>query len=231
MRIYLALPSYDQRYWGNTMMSVLHALDPQADSDVELFVDPLSGSVSPRVFNTGLLRAVQGGFDCLAMLHADVAAEPGWLSTLNEEMQEHDADVISAVVPLKDGYEWTSTAVHTIQESNRKLMLSECHEKLPKTFCIDAPWLRSIGAHMLLINTGCMLMRLSEPWLRKWQGFQFISHINWDGNQGMGHQLCVSEDWAMSEQLAAIVPVPRLMATTAVKVHHWGAKAYASHTL
>lgn len=229
MRAYLALPSHDKRYWGNTLMSVLHTLDPAADSDVEVFPDPLSGSVLPRVFNAAVLNAVQGGFDCLAMLHADVAAEPGWLSMLWEEMQEHDADVISAVVPIKDEWQWTSTGVHTTDEHNRRLMLVECHEKLPKTFDIDAPWLREIGAHMLLLNTGCMLLRVTEPWLRKWAGFQFRSCINWDGDGAVGQQVCTSEDWDMSEQLASLVPQPKLMATTAVRVHHWGAKEWGSH--
>jgi hypothetical protein len=222
MRCYLALPSYDQRYWGNTLMSVLHAVEE--GTDIELFPDPLSGSVTPRVFNSGLLKAVRDDYDCLAILHADVAAQPGWLSRLWWEMREHEADVISAIVPLKDGYQWTSTAVHTNIDLYRKLLLSECHNKLPTTFDVNAPWLQGMHAHTLLLNTGCMLMRLDRAWLYEWQGFQFRSCIDWDA---LTQDTC-SEDWLMSEQLSWMGGV-RLMATTAVRTHHWGPKEYASH--
>src|SRR5215471_7104271 len=41
-------------------------------------------------------------FDYFAMLHSDIEPQPGWLDILYEEMQAMEADVISAVVPIKN---------------------------------------------------------------------------------------------------------------------------------
>jgi hypothetical protein len=223
MRVYLSLPSYDQRYWGNTMMSVLHC--GSKDMDGEVCPDPISGSLLPRVFNEALGRAVVRGYDIFCMLHADLAAEPGWLVKMLRVAKETDADVLSAVVPVKDERHLTSTAVHTSMEQYRKLSLDECHQQCSTSFDIDDPHLQAMGATSLLLNTGLMLMRLDRPWLKQWDGFQIRSRIIWGGDETVIDT--TGEDWDMSEQLNALQC--RLVATTAVRVHHFGCAVYDSH--
>ena len=216
MRVFLALPSYDQRYWGHTMMSVLNARKPTTIAEVLPY--PISGSLLPRVFNEALGISIARGYDVLCLLHADVSAEPGWLSMMLDEMQEHDADVLSAVVAIKDERGLSSTAVRTAEDDYRKLSLRECHA-LPQTFAAE-----DIGASMLLLNTGLMLMRTDRPWMKQWNGFRIRSCIQWDTLTID----TVGEDWDMSEQLHALDPQPKLMATTAVQVHHWGSRMWGN---
>ena len=61
------------------------------------------------LFTNALNRAKDKEIDLFAMLHSDVVPETGWLDLLIDEMEKHDASLISAVVPLKDkrGISWT----------------------------------------------------------------------------------------------------------------------------
>lgn len=235
MRVYLSLPSYDQRYWGNTMMSVLCAGQvPDCPSLLlpgngkptqhELIPDPISGSLLPRVFNESLGKAVCRGCDWFVMLHADVSAEPGWLTKMLTVAYRTGADVLSAVVARKDDREISSTGIHTPAEEYRSLTLRECHEQCGQAFDVDDPYLRQQGATTLLLNTGLLCMRLGRPWLKRWHGFQIRSRIVWGEKQTRIDT--VGEDWDMSEQLAALGC--KLMATTCCQTHHWGAQVYES---
>jgi hypothetical protein len=228
MRIYLSLPSYDQRYWGHTMMSVLASGAFAVDGEV--FPDPISGSVLPRVFNEALGRAVTRGYDRLVMLHADIAAEPGWLPKLLTIQDEYDCDILSSVVAIKDDRTLTSTGIHTPTEQFRKLSLHECHNCCAQTFSVNDPYLQQEQASTLLVNTGLLVMRLDRPWLWKWHGFQFRTGIVWGPEQGGTHSAHVhtcSEDWDMSEQLSALDC--KIMATSAIRTHHFGNAIYPSH--
>ena len=226
MKCYLSLPSYDQRHWSQTMMSVLNCLDGSNDG-LEVFPDPINGSLLPRVFNEALGRAIVRGADVFAMLHADIGCEPGWLSKMWRIMDATGADVLSAVVALKDNRELTSTAIAVPQDPYRKLTLNEVHGGCPETFDRTADYLLDQGASRLLLNTGVMLMRLDRPWLRKWNGFQIRSRIQWQSDGGVLVDT-TGEDWDMSEQLSRLPDDPLLMATTAVRVLHFGSAAWGN---
>jgi hypothetical protein len=232
MRVWISLPSYDYRYSGNTMMSVLHcgpiyrshklALPQTAQQADEIFPAPIAGSLLPRVFNESLGQAVSRGFNIFVMMHADIGAEPGWLTKILAVQSMSDADVVSVVVPLKDKRALTSTAVHTSEEQYRKLSLDECRNKCQPVFGVDDPYLKSVCATHLLVNTGLFCMRLDRPWLRKWSGFRIVSGIEWQGDKlRVG---TVSEDWDMSERLHDLQC--RIVATTTIKVQHIGAESY-----
>lgn len=234
MRVFLSLPSYDQRYWGNTLMSVLHCGPPRTRASVvlpngsapqdELVVDPISGSLLPRVFNEAFGRAVCRGFQRFVMLHSDIAAEPGWLTKLVTLQERADADVLSVVMPLKDDRQLSSTAVHVPGEQYRKLSVSECQHKCASVFDVHDPYLRQMQAQELLVNTGLMIMRLDRPWIKKWHGFQIRSRIVWQ------ESACTvdttGEDWDMSEQLNALGC--SVKATTAIEAHHWGGRVWTN---
>lgn len=218
MRVFLALPTYDETIYINTMMTALNAV--AQPSPIEVCLEPGSGSLLPRVFNRLLASAVARGYDRFAMLHSDIAAEPGWLDKMLRIMDERDADIVSVVAPIKDQRGMVSVATYDERDELRILTLDEIHDKLPETFDISDKWFAEIGAKILAVNTGLMLMRLDRPWLRKWSGFRIVSEIRWTDEQIHCH--VVSEDWDMSRELSKLMLPPRIVATRAVRLHHRG---------
>src|SRR5512146_50667 len=64
-----------------------------------------------RLWAAALTKAQRGKITHFAMLHSDIAPEPGFLDVLMEECCRLNADLVSAVIPLKDGRAVTSTAI------------------------------------------------------------------------------------------------------------------------
>jgi len=94
------------------------------------------------------------GLTHFAMIHSDIAAKPGWADVLVQEMEANDADLISAVVPIKDDRGLTSTALDTGDEySPTRLTMKEIFDR-PETFTEPN----------LLVNTGLWVIRLDRPW-------------------------------------------------------------------
>jgi len=216
------------------MMSVLHCGVPRSPSRLalpngsknpdEIHADPIAGSLLPRVFNESLGRAITRGYDVFVMLHSDVAAPPGWLTQMLAMQDAYQADVLSVCVPLKDSRRLTSTAVHTEAEQYRRLTIDECQTKCGVVFDTQDPYLQSIGATTLLVNTGLMAMRLKRFWLRRWHGFQIRSRMVYGPDEVRIDT--VSEDWDMSEQLAALDC--KVCGTAAIPTQHFGSQVYAS---
>lgn len=225
MKIFLALPTYDETIYVNTMFSAINAIDSQ--STCEVCIEHASGSLLPRVFNRLLATAVVRGYDRLAMLHADIAIMPGWLSKMLALMDEHDADVLSAISPIKDSRALVSTCIYDRYDVLHTLSLAECHNYLPETFDVHADYLQSLKAEVLGVNTGVMVMRLDRPWLKQWSGFRILSGIRWLEKETVVE--ATSEDWQMSRELALLDPPPKVMATRAVQLHHRGAMVWPSH--
>ena len=68
----------------------------------------LANSIN-RLWVQALNERTDHGWTHFAMHHADVQAPAGWVDTLADEMARVGADVISAVVPIKDYRGLTST--------------------------------------------------------------------------------------------------------------------------
>lgn len=100
------------------------------------------------------------------MLHDDVTPEDGWVDKLVREQLKTDYELLSVVVPIKDGNGLTSTAVsdpHDDFQPWRRLTLHEVLT-LPETFDITNIQPRPPGS-VLLVNTGCFVLDLTAPWL------------------------------------------------------------------
>ena len=68
------------------------------------------------------------------LLHSDVVpVEENWILTLKAEMDKVKADVLSAVLPIKDSRGLTSTAPDTHQWQPRRLTMKEIMDR-PATF-------------------------------------------------------------------------------------------------
>ncbi len=173
-----------------------------------------STSLLPFTFNnlwTGFLnRRKSDGITHFAMLHDDVCPVSGWLDTLLDVLEEHDADAVSAVVPIKDGRGLTSTAVEGVDEWNpRRLTLKEVYD-LPETFAEQ-----DVGGPLLL-NTGCWVCRLDRTWCEKVAFRQQDRIVKLP--DGTFAPQTKSEDWDFSRQLRLLGC--KLLATRKVQLEH-----------
>jgi len=152
-----------------------------------------------------------------AMLHDDICPEPGWLDILLDELDKANADVVSAVVPIKNSSGVTSTAVEVDGAPwlVRRLTMHEVFE-LPETFSkVDIAWRFPVDAP-LLVNTGLWVCRFSSAWVEQ---LCFRDHTR-VVCQPDGNFVCqdISEDWDFSRQLDQLGR--RVFATRRVKLYH-----------
>jgi hypothetical protein len=178
-------------------------------------------SVLTQNFNTLLADAlnarVEDGVTHVAMLHNDIIPQAGWLDVLLEEMQRTNVEMIAAVAPLKNGKGLTSTGLDTPGDpwSVRRLTMTEVFD-LPETFTAHDCPLR-MGEGPLLLNTGCWLMKLTEPWI---EGMHFRQEDRMAFNTVTRKYAAqsISEDWLWSRDLHA--RGCRLAATRKVGLQH-----------
>jgi len=177
-----------------------------------------SYSCLPRNFNELLcaaLNARKDGATHFCMLHSDIVPYGvGWLDVMLDEMERVEADVLSAVVPLRAANGMTSTALDEPVDGSdhhwrpRRLTMTEIHKSYEETF----------SDPLLLINTGLMLVDIRKDWVNDiWFTFEDIISRDAAGNFVA---LNVPEDWNFSrraKQLGA-----KLWATRKVGVTHYG---------
>jgi hypothetical protein len=170
----------------------------------------------------------KNGVNYFAMLHSDIAVtEGGWMDTLVETAQMVDADVLSVVMRLKkpavigaDGSDGglTSTAIESDDTAGKesganplgfkatKLTLKECVER-------GETW----SDPGILINTGLMLVKITQPWADKvW--FEFRDGLGC--KDGVYFPVSLAEDYGFSRMVRR--HGGRIFATTVVKATHVG---------
>ncbi len=149
--------------------------------------------------------------DYFAMIHDDIIPDPGWLDTLIDLLEANDADVVSAVVPIKDGFGLTSTGTDTTGDiwNPRRLTLTEVFG-LPETFGDEE------SGGPLLLNTGLWVCRLDRPWVEKLYFRQNDKIVKND--QGFFEAHTMPEDWDFSRQVRS--HGGKLLATRKVKLVH-----------
>lgn len=156
-----------------------------------------------------------------AMHHADIGAPPFWLDFLISELERYQADVISAVVPIKDTRGLTSTAVRNNKTRHiRRITITELKD-LPPTFGLkDLPWANEDDA--LLLNNALWVCRFTEPWVEE-VCFHF-NEFNIKRPDGQFQAGFFSEDWEFSEWCT--VKGLKLMATHKLPIIHEGRADY-----
>ena len=175
-------------------------------------------SALPRCFNYLLCDAANHARNYpvthLAMLHDDVGPDgDDWLDVLLDEMERTGADMVSAVVPIKDTHGLTSTAVDNPDDPwvVRRLTLREVFA-LPETFAAaDVPWNADGGC--LLANTGCWVARFDLGWIEPFldparrgdgqSGFRFLNRVIKDPSGDYVGQ-DIPEDWDFARQMHAL---------------------------
>lgn len=159
------------------------------------------------------LNSRKDGITHFCMLHADITPENSFVDKLLELMEKHEADVMSAIVPIKDSRGLTSTALYeSVKGSDpnfrpRRLTMHEVYNNYPPTFTDEK----------LLVNTGCMLVDIRKPWAEK-VCFKFFDNII--ERNGTFVPVFTPEDWLFSKEARALGA--KLFATREVKVTHYG---------
>lgn len=223
--VFLALPSYvnGPDSWRIAVAATLDA----TDGTCEVFRSVAEGSLLANVFNSLWCDALNSRendrLTHFAMLHSDVCPEPGWLDILVREQEGTGADVLSVVIPIKDGRGVTSTAVDNPDnpwEPLRRITLREAYQ-LPETFNADDA---GHPGHRLLVNTGCWICRLDRPWCENVL-FTVQDRIS-QSYAGRFSPQVISEDWNFSRQVQDAGG--RVLATRKVRVIHRGVASYAN---
>jgi len=211
--IFVAVPHY-----GALVPDALVSLT-QASQRHRITLTTNGASLLAHNFNclwcTALNQRKQRDLTHFAMHHADVAADPGWIDTMLAEMERVGADVISAVIPIKDGRGLTSTGLQDPETLHiRRLTMKEAFD-LPATF--DAAAAGS-PQHHLMVNTGLWVCRFTEPWIEE-AHFEIRDAIV-KNCRGRFQANVLSEDWNFSGWCAR--RGLRVFATRLVAVAHHG---------
>lgn len=192
-----------------------------ASSDPELQVERtfVSGSLLARGFNQLWCWALNAGnVDYFAMQHSDVEPPDGWLNALIGELEDHDLDVLSVVIPIKSPAGLTSTALHKEGDNWQplcRLTMKEIHQ-LPRTFTSE-----DVG-HPLLVNTGLWVCRFGE-WA-KHVHFEINDRIIYSKSNERYEPQVESEDWYFSRLCHELGL--KVGATRRMQVNHRGSTLY-----
>lgn len=153
--------------------------------------------------------------DVFCMMHDDVIPANGWLDTMIDELESTGADILSAVIPIKDLRGMSSTAVMDKDTGYvRRISMTES-VSLPQTFDTK---MAGYDNHHMLINTGLWVCRLGQHW-NKEVCFTVRDRII-HGPDGKFYAQGMSEDWMFG--LWASKRGLKVMATTKVPVKHSG---------
>jgi hypothetical protein len=237
--VFLACPTYD----GSLTSFAARSIYATASREHQIYTAIGDFSLVALNCNRLLCQALntraKHDLKWFAMLHSDIGPEPWWLDLLVAEAERHGADLLSAVVPIKSEQGLTSTAVllpgGLLGAFYRLTTAQVLHPDFPVTFDIEGAVdalarlpeeLRcpDLPREALLVNTGCMVMRLNRPWAdeRLWfDDLNAIVRVN-----GQFEAVCKSEDWHFSHRVAQ--EGGKVMATKAIRLVHRGVADYSS---
>lgn len=201
----------------------------RASSNHDVVVKQIGGSLLASNFNqllcAGLQMEAAGAITHMAMIHSDIDPEDCWLDTLIEEMEAQQADLVSAVVAIKDLRGVTSTAIGQLDDPwhvYRRLTVKESLD-LPQTF--DSAGAGCPGKP-LLVNSGLWVADLRRPCFKA-VGDDGVLRAHFTIRDRIVKQEdgtlrvdCEPEDWYFSRQLHELGA--RVCATHRVLVKHIG---------
>lgn len=225
--IFLAMPHYCGLVEISAAQAFLTTSADENENRFRIYNAAFGSSLLANTFNVLWCEAINRrseGITHFAMLHADIAPEAGFLSKLYSELLAHDADLVSAVVPIKSPDGVTSTAIDSPDpfEVERRLTMSEV-VSLPETFsAADCGY----PDRALCVNTGCWIADLRKPWVEQVH-FQIFNTIQRDA-AGVFRPKVMSEDWDFSRQLHRLGA--KVLATRKIKLEHIGPARFGNQT-
>lgn len=236
-RVFLGMPTYDARAYVSTLLALY------VTSSREHKTVACSHDASLLSFNMNSLYAMalndrdKNGAQWFAMLHSDIEPDHWWIDTLIEEAEAHEADIMTAIVPIKDERGVTSTGIahpdHPWSPYCRLTLAQRNHDDMPVTFdvnaCVDALARLPEGLRLeaprtqLLVNTGACVVRLDRPWADE---LIFTTGERILKIEGKWCTKVESEDWRFGKLAASLGA--KVMATKAVNVKHHGTGHFES---
>lgn len=232
-KAFIGMPCYTDMC-ANALASKRAALENGLIGVMPFAVEPAISSSLPMCFNILWAQALAGKFDYFFMLHADIVPQAGWAKVLLDILLEKEADVVSAVSPIKSNDGVFSCAVANPEHTWGPLyrFTAKGLKDMPDTFGredTDCP------DNALLVNTGCWVADLSKPWVRQRDESGALA-VSFD----MRHRIYVhengklepqmeSEDWRFSRQLHELGC--RVLATKAVHLSHRGGRGWNNNDL
>lgn len=168
--------------------------------------DVTINSSLPDCFNRLFSNAINNGADYFCMIHGDVCPQPGWFDPMFEDMQKTGADIISAVIPIRNFSGLTSTALD--QENiwtPRRMTLKEVYREEP-----------TFHKPNLLLNTGLMIIKLKTHIWKERFSFRQIHRVS--SYDGKWFPEFIPEDWDMSREIRSRGGL--LFATRRVPLYH-----------
>jgi len=228
-KILVGIPTYDNR------LDARQALFLYAARRENLTVDVKSRQLSLLAWGFNMLWADalnNKTYDYFLLLHADIVphAPVGWLSKLIAEAENARADLLGAVIPIKNKTGLTSTALQAADHEPRRVTMREALT-LPQTFNAEDVarvfgWQERAGLQ-LLANTGCMLMDLRKK-RAAWEQMYFRIQDAMTRVDGKFVPTCIPEDWDFSMQAARLGL--RVAVTRAVSIIHSGHADYENQS-
>lgn len=216
-KVFLALPSYNGESCSRQLFP-LSAIVKKGWRVATTEFSALAHSFN-RMWADALNHRSQG-FTHFVMCHADIIPydpAPGlsWVQVLLEECEKYDADIISAVSPIKDPMGLTSMGRMRPNVRNIERFTMRQIYQLPETFTFPD----------LVLNTGCMCVNMTKPWC----DFVCFRFTDWLEKTEKGEFVArtVSEDWNFSADAAS--QGARLYATRKVKLDHKGTMYFGTH--
>ncbi len=223
--VQLAMPRRKAARQEERIGAAIHA-SPRGRCDMS--VSDSSSSLLNYCFNilwANLHADIRRGqpFTHWAIIHDDISTPTGWLDSLVEVLDETGGDFVAANMPIKSHVGTASMGVHygDIWDINRFTMRSLA--KFPETFTSD-----DVNGKLIL-NTGCCVLRIRDPWKSNPQDFTF-QDLNRVVETDEGPKAeCVSEDWNWTDKLRNAGA--KLVATRKVECGHEGGHVYRNHTI
>lgn len=217
MKLFIANPTYTQG--TQNLTAQLQAYRAKRPSHLHHF--EISGSLLTWCFNQAWAAALNlresAGLTHFLLWHADIRPiTKDWLDVFIDEFRASEADVMSAIVPIKDQRGLTSTARDISGDPWRPVRVTqhEANNILPVSWTSDD----------VLLNTGLMLCDFTKPWVEE-ICFTMRDRIRKDSN-GMWVVDCEPEDWNFSRQCHKLGL--KLVATRCVTVQHFGIGCWSS---
>jgi len=170
----------------------------------------------------------------LLLVHSDVVPEAGFIKQMLSDMEEAKADLLGAILPIKDSKGLTSTALLTDSHEIDQLGRRDCRRRrltikesarLPDVFdCADLQ--KFFDDHStkpaLLVNTGLLLIDVRKPWVEKCH-FEINDDI-FKNDDGLYYADVEPEDWHFARQAAG--QGARVCVTRRIKAQHIGRQNY-----
>jgi hypothetical protein len=222
----LALPSREALDRPRMLGATLHA----SSGGCIVFPMTASSSLINHCFNTlwaGLHNALESGheYEWWAIAHDDIELSPNWVETLIATAAEHQADFVSAYVPIKF-HKGTVSAGYYVGDDPFDMRRYTIREmaNLPETFTSD-----DVPGNLVL-NTGCCVLRLHGEWVRHPERFLFDDQVRMTRNRaGEWKAQCFSEDWLFTDKIRRAGG--RLASTRRVGCGHRGSHVYWNNTI